>query len=178
MSVAYQLEDRTAVITIDDGKANALGHEAVDALSGALDRAVVEASAVLLVGRPGRFCAGYDLATMTASDASMQGPSPKVNCISSRSRNSGLEAAMVPIGWASLPISVTPAPSAGRIRTATRQIRSSRSPRPPWSSAAGSASMSLSRWCSRSEASLTCVSAMSRHTCAWLSVLLPSRTRW
>jgi enoyl-CoA hydratase len=73
MSVAYTLEGRTAVVAIDDGKANAFGHDAVKALSQALERAAGEAGAVVVTGRPGRFSAGYDLATMTASDASMQG---------------------------------------------------------------------------------------------------------
>jgi enoyl-CoA hydratase len=74
MPVTYTLEDHVAVVTLDDGKANALNHDALDALEQALDRAEAdpEARAVLLAGRPGRFSAGFDLATMTAGPAEMR----------------------------------------------------------------------------------------------------------
>ncbi len=65
--VRYQLHDRTAVITMDDGKANALSHEVIDALQEALARAESEAAAVLLTGRPSRLSGGFDLGAMTAS---------------------------------------------------------------------------------------------------------------
>jgi enoyl-CoA hydratase len=51
-------------------------HEVLDQLHRALDQAradPAEARAVLLVGRPGRFSAGFDLATMTASPDAMRG---------------------------------------------------------------------------------------------------------
>lgn len=60
----YTLEDSTAVLTMDDGKANALSVAMIDALLAALARAEAEASAVILVGRPDRFCAGFDLRVM------------------------------------------------------------------------------------------------------------------
>lgn len=63
-SVQYELSDDVAVITFDDGKANALGHAAIDAINAALDRAEREAKAVVLAGRPGRFSAGFDLSVM------------------------------------------------------------------------------------------------------------------
>jgi enoyl-CoA hydratase len=74
MSVAYELVGHVAVLTLDDGKANALSHEALDALGQAFDRANAdpEAHAVLLAGRPGRFSAGFDLATMTAGPDEMR----------------------------------------------------------------------------------------------------------
>jgi enoyl-CoA hydratase len=72
MSVTYRLEEKVAVIQFDDGKANVYSHQALDDLSAAFDQAK-EARAVLLVGRPGRFSAGFDLATMTASTESMRG---------------------------------------------------------------------------------------------------------
>ncbi len=62
--VTFELRDRTAVIGMDDGKANALGYAMMDALDAALDRAEREASAVVLLGRRGRFSAGFDLAEM------------------------------------------------------------------------------------------------------------------
>lgn len=62
--VDYELDDRVASLRMDDGKANALSHGMIDELNEALDRAESEAGAVLLAGRPGRFCAGFDLRTM------------------------------------------------------------------------------------------------------------------
>jgi enoyl-CoA hydratase len=62
--LSYTLEGTTAVIRMDDGKANALSDAMIDALSESLDRAVKEATAVLLTGRPDRFCAGFDLKVM------------------------------------------------------------------------------------------------------------------
>jgi enoyl-CoA hydratase len=53
-----------AVLTMDDGKANALGPPMLEALGDALDRAEADAGAVVLAGRPGRFCAGFDLGIM------------------------------------------------------------------------------------------------------------------
>jgi enoyl-CoA hydratase len=62
--LSYDLREGVAVIAMDDGKANALSHEMLGALSEALDRAEREAKAVLLAGRAGRFCAGFDLRVM------------------------------------------------------------------------------------------------------------------
>ncbi len=60
----YELRDGVALLTMDDGKANALSHAMLDALMQALDRAESEAGAVVLAGRAGRFCAGFDLKVM------------------------------------------------------------------------------------------------------------------
>ena len=62
--VRYETRNEVAVLTMDDGKANALSHELIAELMAALDRAEKEAKAVLIVGRPGKFCAGFDLRTM------------------------------------------------------------------------------------------------------------------
>ena len=62
--VTYELDGKTAVIQMDDGKANALSYEMIDALLEALTRAESEASAIVLAGRPERFCAGFDLKIM------------------------------------------------------------------------------------------------------------------
>lgn len=64
--VTYTLVGAVAHIAIDDGKANALSHTILTALNEGLDRAEREAKAVVLSGRPGRFCAGFDLSVMTA----------------------------------------------------------------------------------------------------------------
>jgi enoyl-CoA hydratase/carnithine racemase len=62
--VSYTLEGTTAVLQMDDGKANALSPAMVDALLEALRRAEKEASAVVLAGRAERFSAGFDLRVM------------------------------------------------------------------------------------------------------------------
>jgi enoyl-CoA hydratase len=63
----YRLEGTTAFIQMDDGKANALSDVMISELLGALDRAEKEASALVLSGRPDRFCAGFDLRVMMSS---------------------------------------------------------------------------------------------------------------
>ncbi len=62
--LSYSLEAATAVIRMDDGKANALSDAMISALLEALVRAEKEASAIVLTGRPDRFCAGFDLKVM------------------------------------------------------------------------------------------------------------------
>lgn len=67
--VTYSLEGTTAVIRMDDGKANALSAEMIDAVLAALARAEAEAAAAVLVGRPDKFCAGFDLRVMMSGPA-------------------------------------------------------------------------------------------------------------
>jgi len=57
----YQLKDNVACITIDDGKANAVSHAFIDAITEGFDRAVDEAGAVLVKGRAGLLSGGFDL---------------------------------------------------------------------------------------------------------------------
>jgi enoyl-CoA hydratase len=59
------LHDRVALLRFDDGKANAISHQSLAALNEALDHAEKEADAAVLLGRPGRFSAGFDLSVMT-----------------------------------------------------------------------------------------------------------------
>jgi enoyl-CoA hydratase len=60
--VSYLLADRIATLTMDDGKANVMGLPMLAALNAALDRALAdEAAAVVLMGRPGLFSGGFDL---------------------------------------------------------------------------------------------------------------------
>lgn len=69
----YTLDGTIAVVTMDDGKANALSHGMIDALLEALARAEREAGAMVLAGRPDRFCAGFDLKVMISGpDAARQ----------------------------------------------------------------------------------------------------------
>jgi enoyl-CoA hydratase len=72
--VRYSLEDGLAVITLDDGRANALSHAVLDGLESSLDQAEKdEAAAIVMTGRPGRFCAGFDLSVMTAGPRECRG---------------------------------------------------------------------------------------------------------
>lgn len=65
--LSYELKDTVAVLRMDDGKANALSPAMLEALTAALARAKTEAKAVALLGRPGRFSAGFDLKVMMSS---------------------------------------------------------------------------------------------------------------
>jgi enoyl-CoA hydratase len=64
--VQTAIADGVMTITLDDGKVNALTYDRMDTLDAALDEAEREGVAVLLVGRPGRFCAGLDMTVMTS----------------------------------------------------------------------------------------------------------------
>ena len=58
----FELCGNVALLRIDDGKANAVGHVFLDDINAGLDRAGQEAKAVILRGRQGMFSAGFDLA--------------------------------------------------------------------------------------------------------------------
>ena len=66
-SAHYSLEGTTAIVQMDDGKANALSVSMIDELLEALTRAEGEAKALVLSGRAERFCAGFDLKVMMSS---------------------------------------------------------------------------------------------------------------
>ena len=57
----YTVQDNVACLTIDDGKANAVSHAFIDAVSEGIDRALNDAGAVLIKGRPGLLSGGFDL---------------------------------------------------------------------------------------------------------------------
>ena len=57
----FELADNIAILRIDDGKANAVGHSFLDQVNEGLERAEKEAKAVILRGREGMFSAGFDL---------------------------------------------------------------------------------------------------------------------
>lgn len=65
-AITYELDGSVAVVRIDDGKANAYSPDLLTALDDAITRAESEATALLLIGRPGRFSAGFDLSVMTS----------------------------------------------------------------------------------------------------------------
>ena len=64
MSLTLDIQDEIADIHLDDGKANALSFDMIAAINDALDKAETDAKAILIRGREGRFCAGFDLSVM------------------------------------------------------------------------------------------------------------------
>ena len=58
---SYGLENDIAVISLDEGKANAVSHNLIDAVNSALDGAEAQAKSVVIRGRAGMFSAGFDL---------------------------------------------------------------------------------------------------------------------
>jgi enoyl-CoA hydratase len=69
MLASYEGRGPLALVTMDDGKVNALSLAMQGDLHGALDRAEADASAVVLAGRSGVFSAGFDLSTLNAGGA-------------------------------------------------------------------------------------------------------------
>jgi enoyl-CoA hydratase len=63
----YALNDGVAVITMDDGKANAMSLAMQAAINAGLDQAEKDNVPVVLTGRAGILSAGFDLKTLAAS---------------------------------------------------------------------------------------------------------------
>ena len=68
--VSYQSEENYAIITINNGKANAISHEVVAGLNASLDKAEQDDKIVILTGTSGIFSGGFDLKVMTKSPES------------------------------------------------------------------------------------------------------------
>lgn len=66
--VSYAFADGVATLTMDDGKANAIGPKMQAALNAALDRAEADKAIVVLTGRAGVFSGGFDLSVFKAGD--------------------------------------------------------------------------------------------------------------
>ncbi len=66
--VSYSFADGVATLTMDDGKANAMGPAMQAALNTALDQAEADKAIVVLTGRPGVFSGGFDLGIFKAGD--------------------------------------------------------------------------------------------------------------
>jgi len=62
--VHHESAGDVALIRLDDGKVNVLSHEVIAALHESLDHAENEAKAVVMIGRPGKFTAGFDVKVM------------------------------------------------------------------------------------------------------------------
>jgi enoyl-CoA hydratase len=71
--VEVERDGGVAVVTMDDGKANAIGLELEQELAAAIRDSSDHGEALVLAGRAGRFSGGYDMSTM------MSGPGPAVD---------------------------------------------------------------------------------------------------
>jgi len=67
--VEYDLHDGVATLRLDDGKANAMSLGMSQAIAAGLDRAAAEARVVVMLGRPGVLCGGFDLKVIRGGDA-------------------------------------------------------------------------------------------------------------
>ncbi len=66
---SYESTGGIAVLTLNDGKANAFGPNMIESVNSLLDRAQAEeANAVVLMGRPGLFSGGFDLKVIRGDD--------------------------------------------------------------------------------------------------------------
>jgi enoyl-CoA hydratase len=66
--LTYQCASGVVTMTLDDGKANAFGIEMIAALNAGLDRALKDAKVVVITGRPGVLCGGFDLKVIRGDD--------------------------------------------------------------------------------------------------------------
>ena len=69
-TVSTRIDGNVLVVTMDDGKVNALSFAAIEALESAINEAETnpEIGAMVLAGRPGKFCAGFDLSVIQGGD--------------------------------------------------------------------------------------------------------------
>lgn len=68
--VQYVSKEKYVLITINNGKANAISHSVIEGVNQCLDKALEENKVVIITGKGGVFSAGFDLATMTESSNS------------------------------------------------------------------------------------------------------------
>ena len=85
-AVRYQLEGDIASIHFDDGKANVLTAASLAALCEAFDKAEQQSRCVAWTGRPGRFCAGFDLDVVSAGGPAALALLLPLACTASRCR--------------------------------------------------------------------------------------------
>lgn len=69
MGIEVQRDGKVLVATMDDGKANALTSAVLNELHDVLGQAAVGGHPLVLAGRDGTFCAGFDLSVMLSGDA-------------------------------------------------------------------------------------------------------------
>ena len=67
MAITLDIQNDIAHIAMDDGKANAMNFAFLEEFHAHLDKAEKDAKTIMISGRPGRFCAGFDLSIMRES---------------------------------------------------------------------------------------------------------------
>lgn len=65
--VTYKKVKDYALLTLDNGKANAISHDVIDQFNQCLDQAEKDSLVVVITGTPGMLSGGYDLAVMRQS---------------------------------------------------------------------------------------------------------------
>jgi enoyl-CoA hydratase len=65
--VSYQCDDGVALLTLCNGKANAISPDVIAAFNQALDRAEQDGAVVIITGQPGILSGGYDLKVILSS---------------------------------------------------------------------------------------------------------------
>tara|TARA_R110000737_G_scaffold22022_4_gene40660 strand:- start:22726 stop:23418 length:693 start_codon:yes stop_codon:yes gene_type:complete len=68
--INFEINENIAIITLKNGKVNAISHQVIAEINDALDQAQAASAAVILTGQPGVFSAGFDLKTMKESSDS------------------------------------------------------------------------------------------------------------
>lgn len=73
MSANFSITGDVGHIQLDDGRKNVINHDVLDELEACWAEAKSNSSAVVISGRPGSFCAGYDIKVMTEGGAKAAG---------------------------------------------------------------------------------------------------------
>ena len=71
MQITCNITDGIALLQMDDGKKNAITLAALKELHEAFSEAESNADVIVIAGRPGAFCAGFELTAMTGEDREM-----------------------------------------------------------------------------------------------------------
>ena len=71
----FSKHDNIALLHFDDGKANAVSHDFIKEMNDGLDQAEADCEAVVIMGREGKFSAGFDLSEF------QKGPEATVNLV-------------------------------------------------------------------------------------------------
>ena len=68
--IDFEINEKIAIITLKNGKVNAISHQVITEINDALDQAESAGAVVIITGREGMFSGGYDLVTMKESSTS------------------------------------------------------------------------------------------------------------
>jgi enoyl-CoA hydratase len=68
--IDFSINEKIAVITLKNGKVNAISSQVITEINSALDQVEIAGAVVIITGQQGIFSGGYDLKTMKESSAS------------------------------------------------------------------------------------------------------------